>query len=93
MNSAFHCAIEQIENAWCGKHVLVINDVTGDKNIRGTVERISPEAPVPVIRGSRVIHCPGGAANVRRISLCGVGGRSPEHPGRMRFEVNAALAR
>jgi D-beta-D-heptose 7-phosphate kinase/D-beta-D-heptose 1-phosphate adenosyltransferase len=67
MNSAFHCAIEKMKNAWCGRHGLVINDVKRDKNIHGTVERISPEAPVPVIRRSRVIHCPGRAANVRRI--------------------------
>ena len=32
------------------KKVLVIGDLMLDKHIRGTVERISPEAPVPILK-------------------------------------------
>lgn len=35
--------------AWEGKRVLVIGDVGVDRYTRGSVERISPEAPVPIL--------------------------------------------
>jgi len=44
--------------------ILVIGDLILDEYIWGTVERISPEAPVPVIWASRHDYVPGGAANV-----------------------------
>src|SRR4051812_39218549 len=46
--------------------VLVVGDVMLDRYWFGDVERISPEAPVPVVRISRVDERPGGAANVAR---------------------------
>lgn len=46
--------------------VLVVGDVMLDRYWFGDVERISPEAPVPVIKVSRVEERPGGAANVAR---------------------------
>lgn len=49
-----------------GKRVLCIGDVMLDRFIYGAVERISPEAPVPVLRYSRDAAMPGGAANVAR---------------------------
>ncbi len=54
------------------KNILVIGDVILDKYIRGSVSRISPEAPVPVILESESFHIPGGAANVAH-NLCGLG--------------------
>jgi D-beta-D-heptose 7-phosphate kinase/D-beta-D-heptose 1-phosphate adenosyltransferase len=45
---------------------LVVGDVMLDRFVRGTVRRISPEAPVPVIDVNEVSQHPGGAANVAR---------------------------
>jgi D-glycero-beta-D-manno-heptose-7-phosphate kinase len=47
-----------------GRRLLVLGDVILDTYIHGEVERISPEAPVPVLRVERREHRPGGAANV-----------------------------
>jgi D-glycero-beta-D-manno-heptose-7-phosphate kinase len=46
--------------------VLVVGDVMLDQFIWGTVARISPEAPVPVLDFQRESFMPGGAANVAR---------------------------
>ncbi|MDR2244868.1 MAG: D-glycero-beta-D-manno-heptose-7-phosphate kinase [Burkholderiales bacterium] len=46
--------------------VLVVGDVMLDRYWFGDVERISPEAPVPVVRVAREETRPGGAANVAR---------------------------
>jgi rfaE bifunctional protein kinase chain/domain len=46
--------------------VLVIGDVMLDRYWFGDVERISPEAPVPVVKIARTDERPGGAANVAR---------------------------
>src|SRR5262245_37108993 len=46
--------------------VLVVGDVMLDRYIYGTVERISPEAPVPILAIEREITVPGGAGNVVR---------------------------
>jgi D-beta-D-heptose 7-phosphate kinase / D-beta-D-heptose 1-phosphate adenosyltransferase len=46
------------------KKILVIGDVMLDRYYEGTVERISPEAPVPILRVSNDFDRPGGAANV-----------------------------
>ncbi len=43
---------------------LVVGDVMLDRYLYGDVERISPEAPVPVVRVSGLEERPGGAANV-----------------------------
>jgi bifunctional ADP-heptose synthase (sugar kinase/adenylyltransferase) len=46
--------------------ILVVGDVMLDRYWFGEVTRISPEAPVPVVRVNRVEERPGGAANVAR---------------------------
>ena len=46
--------------------VLVVGDVMLDRYWFGEVSRISPEAPVPVVKYDRVDESPGGAANVAR---------------------------
>ena len=48
--------------------VLVVGDVMLDRYWFGDVERISPEAPVPVVKIARSEERPGGAANVARNS-------------------------
>ncbi len=45
-------------------HVLVVGDVMLDRYWYGAVDRISPEAPVPVVRITREEERNGGAANV-----------------------------
>src|SRR5436853_859548 len=44
--------------------LLVVGDVMLDRYWFGEVERISPEAPVPVVKVARSEERPGGAANV-----------------------------
>lgn len=55
-----------------GKRVLVIGDVMLDTYHIGEVKRISPEAPVPIVRINRTYSVLGGAANVAR-NLLGLG--------------------
>ena len=45
-------------------HILVVGDLMLDRFVDGTVTRISPEAPVPVLSQSKCQQMPGGAANV-----------------------------
>jgi len=61
------------------QHILVIGDLMLDAYMWGKVERISPEAPVPVVDVFKEEMRPGGAANVAlnlvslgaKVSLCG----------------------
>ncbi len=46
--------------------VLVVGDVMLDRYIYGAVDRISPEAPVPILTIERELQMPGGAGNVVR---------------------------
>jgi len=46
------------------RRVVVVGDAMLDVYLRGDVERISPEAPVPVVRVRERRHALGGAANV-----------------------------
>ena len=59
-----HRIIREIEHEWANKRLLVVGDVMLDKYVWGEVGRISPEAPVPVVRGIHQNEKPGGAANV-----------------------------
>lgn len=62
------------------KHVLVIGDIIVDHFIHGSVNRISPEAPVPVVEVKKDQLLLGGGANVlhniyslgARASICGL---------------------
>ena len=46
--------------------VLIIGDAMIDTYIYGNVGRVSPEAPVPVVRPFQTVRCLGGAGNVAR---------------------------
>ncbi|HQT66945.1 MAG: bifunctional heptose 7-phosphate kinase/heptose 1-phosphate adenyltransferase [Rhodospirillales bacterium 20-60-12] len=46
--------------------VLVIGDLMLDRYVYGSVNRVSPEAPVPILTVAREIAMPGGAGNVVR---------------------------
>src|SRR3989338_5844483 len=62
---------------------LVIGDWILDEFVWGTVDRISPEAPVPVVNVVRESFVPGGALNVAnnirtlgaKVYPCGIVGR------------------
>ena len=47
-----------------GRRILVVGDLMLDQYVRGSVGRISPEAPVPVVRVTGESTIPGGAGNV-----------------------------
>ena len=56
--------VEDIFKSFEGKKVVVLGDVMIDTYIEGTVDRISPEAPVPVVNFKKRSSRLGGAANV-----------------------------
>lgn len=58
---------------FAGKRVAVIGDLMLDSYVWGRVERISPEAPVPVVRVDRCTIGLGGAGNVLR-NIASLGG-------------------
>ena len=58
--------VRRILNGAAKTRVLVVGDVMLDHFIWGSVARISPEAPVPVVEFERESFMPGGAANVAR---------------------------
>ena len=78
--------LEEIVSAFPAGRIMVVGDIMLDEYVKGSVERISPEAPIPVVnlhngtfRDVRL----GGAANVfnniaalgnRNVLLCGVVG-------------------
>ncbi len=55
-----------------GRQVWVVGDLMLDEYVQGPVERISPEAPVPVVRVRDIDYRLGGAANVaRQVAILG----------------------
>ena len=65
--------IDDLLSQFSKKHILVIGDVMLDKYIWGSVDRISPEAPVPVVKIEKTDYRAGGAANVAE-NIHGLGG-------------------
>jgi D-glycero-beta-D-manno-heptose-7-phosphate kinase len=69
-----------------GHTILIIGDLMLDHFVIGRVERISPEAPVPVVQFDHEEHRLGGAANVAhnvaalggRVEMVGIAGDDPE---------------
>lgn len=72
-------------NRFSQQRILVVGDIMLDWFIWGSVSRISPEAPVPVVEVQEEDRYPGGAANVARnltpfgskIELAGLYGKDP----------------
>ncbi|MFQ6675955.1 MAG: bifunctional heptose 7-phosphate kinase/heptose 1-phosphate adenyltransferase, partial [Fidelibacterota bacterium] len=77
---------KELEKNFGSKTVLVIGDLMLDNYLWGNAERISPEAPVPVVKIESTGSNPGGAANVAynlqslgaRVVLAGVIGDDPD---------------
>lgn len=53
-----------------GRNILVIGDVMADHYIDGKVERICPEAPVPILKATHHRYDLGGAANAAKYAAC-----------------------
>ena len=56
--------LEELLQRTHGVHVLVVGDLMLDVYLRGAASRISPEAPVPVVKVAEEWRALGGAANV-----------------------------
>ena len=67
-----HSILNLLEGGFGQLKVLVVGDIMLDRYIHGDVDRISPEAPVPVIRHAQRYERAGGAANVA-MNLAGLG--------------------
>jgi len=67
-----HSVLNLLEGGFSELKILVVGDIMLDRYIHGEVERISPEAPVPVIRHAQRYERAGGAANVA-MNLAGLG--------------------
>jgi D-beta-D-heptose 7-phosphate kinase/D-beta-D-heptose 1-phosphate adenosyltransferase len=70
-----HNVVRLIEKDWGAARVLVVGDVMLDRYIWGDVDRVSPEAPVPIVRAAHRSERPGGAANVA-MNIAGLGARA-----------------
>lgn len=49
-----------------GKEIACVGDLMLDRYVYGEVSRVSPEAPIPVLRTTRTVAMPGGVGNVAR---------------------------
>ncbi len=65
--------VVEIMDRFAKQRILVTGDLMLDRYIYGQVSRISPEAPVPVVRVKREVSMPGGASNVAR-NIVALGG-------------------
>jgi D-glycero-beta-D-manno-heptose-7-phosphate kinase len=85
--------VQLLFNQFRKNRVIVIGDVMVDSYMWGQVNRISPEAPVPVVSVTRKENRPGGAANVAlnllsmgaKPIICGVVGS--DHMGRVFMDL------
>lgn len=66
-------ALSALVQRLTGVRVLVVGDIMLDRFVYGKISRISPEAPVPILRAERTEFTLGGAGNVvRNLSAIGV---------------------
>ncbi|MDE2038493.1 MAG: D-glycero-beta-D-manno-heptose-7-phosphate kinase [Elusimicrobia bacterium] len=71
--AAENSRLRRLVERFPAKSVLVVGDLMLDRYIRGHADRISPEAPVPVVRVSEESCIPGGAGNVA-VNIAALGG-------------------
>jgi D-beta-D-heptose 7-phosphate kinase/D-beta-D-heptose 1-phosphate adenosyltransferase len=72
--SPFPPALQSILRHFPGRRVLIVGDVMLDEYLWGSVQRISPEAPVPIVELHKRSDIPGGAANTAA-NIAGLGGQ------------------
>lgn len=76
LKNKLYASIEKFKDA----KILVIGDIILDEYLWGKANRLSPEAPVPILEVKNKTYLPGGAANVAnniaslgaKVYLCGV---------------------
>ena len=76
----------EIASGFADRNVLVVGDLMLDTYLWGDINRISPEAPVPIVEVKKIEYNPGGAANVAlnlaslgcKVSLIGLIGTDAE---------------
>lgn len=96
LEAAARAALERLSDRAADLRLAVVGDVMLDQFLYGAVERISPEAPVPVVEVEREVAFLGGAANVVRnlralgaqVELYGAVGQDPAAE-RVRQELSA----
>ncbi|UPA22484.1 D-glycero-beta-D-manno-heptose-7-phosphate kinase [Candidatus Peribacteria bacterium] len=66
---------KKVLNSFPKASVLVVGDVMLDSYIIGAVDRVSPEAPIPVVQFRSEYQVPGGAANAAR-NVAALGGKA-----------------
>src|SRR5437773_12582804 len=66
---------EKIVSGFAGLKILVVGDLMLDQFVWGRVQRISPEAPVPVVSVTAEDRRPGGAGNVVS-NIAALGGKA-----------------
>ncbi len=71
----FMTDLHSLIDALAGSRILVVGDIMLDRFTRGRVERVSPEAPIPVLRVLNEATMPGGAGNVAA-NLAALGART-----------------
>jgi D-beta-D-heptose 7-phosphate kinase/D-beta-D-heptose 1-phosphate adenosyltransferase len=84
-------AVDDLYARWRGLRILVVGDIMLDRYLWGRVDRISPEAPVPVVDVTEETVRLGGAANVARNVLAL--GAAPRLVGVVGEDATAAMAR
>jgi D-beta-D-heptose 7-phosphate kinase/D-beta-D-heptose 1-phosphate adenosyltransferase len=90
---------EAIRSGFDHKRVLVVGDLMLDRYMWGDVSRVSPEAPVPVLRPQRDAERAGGAGNLAlnlaalglRVQLAGYVGDDQEAQRLFRFFEDAGV--
>jgi len=78
--------LDCLERSFHRRRIVVVGDLMLDRHVWGKVSRISPEAPVPVVRVTRRSETAGGAGNVAlnaaelglEVAACGFVGDDPE---------------
>ncbi len=63
----------KLDNKMEKNKILCIGDIILDTYLKGDVNRISPEAPIPILKLSSETHTIGGCGNVSR-NICSAGG-------------------
>ncbi|HOU25581.1 MAG TPA: D-glycero-beta-D-manno-heptose-7-phosphate kinase [Candidatus Cloacimonas sp.] len=86
MHSIIPEKLEEILESFKHRHIIVLGDIMLDEYLWGKVQRISPEAPVPIIEVNSADYRLGGAANAAlnlkvlgaQVSLVGVCGKDTQ---------------
>lgn len=66
---------EIIQKKFAGKNIIVVGDLVADQFLRGTINRVSREAPVFILRHDETETLAGGAANAA-VNVASLGGKA-----------------